>query len=119
MRRTTASPAFVGSPTRVATWTPFGNAGLSFHITASGVTWVCLSCAIPELANAIKAAATKSCFFMLLTPCQTFGQPYQHPQSRSLRLFDGGSLYKIAHSGRYRVSSLSDRVRLAGPRRGL
>jgi hypothetical protein len=29
-----------------------------------------LSCAIPELANAIKAAAAKSCFFMLLTPCK-------------------------------------------------
>ena len=38
MRKTTVSPAFVGSPTRVASWTPFGNAGLSFQITASGVT---------------------------------------------------------------------------------
>src|SRR5215204_5623185 len=68
MRRTTASPVFDGSPTRVATWTPFGNAGLSFQITVSGVTWVCLSCARPEFTKASKAATAKNGFLILFSP---------------------------------------------------
>src|SRR4051794_1505975 len=66
MRKTTASPALVGSPTRVAIWTPLGKAGLSFHVSASGATCVCLSCAIAEHETAIKAAAIKSFFIAVL-----------------------------------------------------
>src|SRR5213078_4045301 len=68
MRRTTTSPVFVGSPTSVAIRIPFGKAGLSFHASASGVTLVKACCAIAELANAIKAAATKDVFMLTSSP---------------------------------------------------
>src|ERR1700730_9201267 len=71
MRMTTTSPAFAGSPTRMAICTPFGKAGLSFHVRASGVTRVSVSCAIAELENAIKTAAFTKSFFMLLISCPT------------------------------------------------
>src|SRR3954464_8264982 len=66
MRMTTTSPALVGSPTRVVIWTPLGKAGLSFHVSASGASCVCLSCAIAEHETAIKAAAIKSFFIAVL-----------------------------------------------------
>src|SRR5262249_7479758 len=56
IRKTTTSPAFVGSPTRVAIWTPLGKAGFSFHVSASGVTRVGVSCAIAGSENATTPA---------------------------------------------------------------
>jgi hypothetical protein len=76
MRKTTVSPAFVWSPTRVATWTPFGNAGLSFQITASGVTWVCLSCAAE---TKIGRDALRLELDLPAAHC-TFPTPLSHPQ---------------------------------------
>jgi|SRR6516225_3264134 hypothetical protein len=35
------SPALLGSPTKTAVCPPFGRAGLSFHVSASGVMNVC------------------------------------------------------------------------------
>src|SRR2546428_13884853 len=75
MRRTTPSPVFVGSPTSVAIRMPFGKAGLSFHASASGVTLVKACCAIAELANAIKAAATKDVFMLTSSPMDVACRP--------------------------------------------
>src|SRR5437762_7414440 len=80
MRRTTTSPTFVGSPTRVAIRIPFGKAGLSFHASASGVTLVKACCAIAELANTIRAAATKNFFMLASSPTDVACQPKLHEQ---------------------------------------
>src|SRR2546426_1109776 len=80
MRRTTTSPVFVGSPTSVAIRIPFGKAGLSFQASASGVTLVKACCAIAELANAIKAAATKDFFILASSPMDVACRPKLHEQ---------------------------------------
>src|SRR5437867_3512143 len=80
MRRTTTSPAFVGSPTRVAIRIPFGKAGLSFQASASGVTLVKACCAIAEHANAIEAAATKDFFMLTSSPMDVACRPKLHEQ---------------------------------------
>src|SRR5512141_78493 len=85
MRRTTTSPALVGSPTRAAIWIPLGKAGLSFQVSVSGMTLVnfMASCAIAVLANAIKAAATKN--FFMLASSKTWRASPDHPSYGFLR----------------------------------
>jgi hypothetical protein len=60
MRKTTTSPAFVGSPTSVASWTPLGKAGFSFHASASGVTRVGVFCAVAGSESTAKLVIAKS-----------------------------------------------------------
>ena len=68
MRWTTTSPAFEGSPTKVAIWTSFGKAGLFFQVKLSGINLVSVSCATAGIESAIKLIVATRSFFMRVLP---------------------------------------------------
>src|SRR5207247_11005607 len=53
---------------KVAIRTPFGKAGLSFHVIVSGITWTSVFCAMAGIESAINPVAANSNFFMRVPP---------------------------------------------------